>query len=153
MPQSSTSSRLSSLERPARAVVIGASGGIGSAVTGLLASEGFEAVHALSRSGADRSQAGGVRVGRIDIEDEVSIAAAAEQLTDGAPLRLILVATGLLHDATLQPEKTYRALNPEQLARSFHINDTAGERTRIFNPPVAGETGRPMIDRGGERPM
>jgi hypothetical protein len=31
--------------------------------------------------------------------------------------------------------------------------DTAGERARIFNPPVAGETGRPMIDRGGERPM
>jgi hypothetical protein len=31
--------------------------------------------------------------------------------------------------------------------------DTAGERARIFNPPVAGETGRPMIGCGGERPM
>jgi NAD(P)-dependent dehydrogenase (short-subunit alcohol dehydrogenase family) len=97
---SSTSFRLNSLERPSRVLVIGSSGGIGSAVTDLLASEGFETVHALSRSGSDRSLAG-VRVGRIDLENEASIAAAAAQLVEGAPLRFILVATGLLHDRDL----------------------------------------------------
>jgi NAD(P)-dependent dehydrogenase (short-subunit alcohol dehydrogenase family) len=141
MPQSSTSLRLSSLERPARALVIGASGGIGSAVTGLLASERFEAVHALSRSGADRSLAG-VRVGRIDIEDEVSIADAAEQLVEGAPLRFILVATGLLHDANLQPEKTYRALDPEHLARSFRIN--------AIGPALVAKHLLPLMPKAGK---
>ena len=112
---------LGSLERPARALVIGASGGIGSAVTDLLARGGFDTVHALSRSGIVPNLPS-TQAGRIDIEDEASIMAAAEHLVKGAPLRFILVATGLLHDATLQPEKTYRALTPEHLARSFRIN-------------------------------
>ena len=58
-----------------------------------------------------------MRVGRIDLENEASIAMAAAQLGEGAPLRFILVATGLLHDTTLQPEKTYRSLDLEHLAR------------------------------------
>ena len=112
---------LGSLERPARVVIVGASGGIGSAATELLARGGFETVHAFSRSGRN-PQGPGVQGGTIDLEREDSIAAAAGQIADGAPLRLVLVATGLLHDGRLQPEKTYRALDPEHLARSFRIN-------------------------------
>jgi NAD(P)-dependent dehydrogenase (short-subunit alcohol dehydrogenase family) len=142
MPSSSsTSFLLNSLERPARAVVIGASGGIGSAVIDLLASEGLESVHALSRSGADGSLAG-VRAGRIDIEDEFSIAAAAEQLADGSPLRFILVATGLLHDAKLRPEKTYRALDREHLARSFRIN--------AIGPALVAKHVLPLVPKAGK---
>ena len=141
MPRTSTSSRLCSLERPARAVVVGASGGIGSAVTSLLASDRFEAVHALSRSGADRSQVG-VQVGRIDIEDELSVATAAEQISDGAPLRFVLVSTGILHDATLQPEKTYRALDPEHLARSFRIN--------AIGPALVAKHLLPLLPKAGK---
>jgi len=142
MPRpSSTSFLLNSLERPARAVVIGASGGIGSAVTVLLASEGFETVHALSRSGSDQGWAG-VRVGRIDIENEASIVAAAAQLGEGAPLRFILVATGLLHDATLQPEKTYRTLDPEHLARSFRIN--------AIGPALVAKHVLPLVPKAGK---
>ncbi|MBM6581999.1 SDR family NAD(P)-dependent oxidoreductase [Microvirga sp. BT689] len=115
------SNLLPDLERPSRALVVGASGGVGSAVTKLLAREGFEAVHALSRKGQADEQPG-VHAGPIDIEHESSIAAAAEAVREGAPLRLVLVATGLLHDATLQPEKTYRSLDPEFLARSFRVN-------------------------------
>jgi NAD(P)-dependent dehydrogenase (short-subunit alcohol dehydrogenase family) len=112
---------LTQLDRPSRALVVGASGGIGSAVTDLLAREGFEAVHALSRR-AQADERPGVHAGSIDIEHEPSIASAAEAVREGAPLRLVLVATGLLHDATLQPEKTYRSLDPELLARSFRVN-------------------------------
>lgn len=140
-PRAPSSSLLNSLERPARAVVIGSSGGIGSAVTDLVASGGFETVHALSRSGVDRSLAG-VRAGRIDIENEASIAAAAEELIEGAPLRLILVATGLLHDATLQPEKTYRALDPEHLLRSFRIN--------AIGPALVGKHMLPLLPKTGK---
>jgi NAD(P)-dependent dehydrogenase (short-subunit alcohol dehydrogenase family) len=46
----------------------------------------------------------------------------AEELRDGAPLRLVIVATGLLHAADYQPEKTFRSLDPELLARSFRVN-------------------------------
>jgi NAD(P)-dependent dehydrogenase (short-subunit alcohol dehydrogenase family) len=132
---------LNSLERPARALVIGASGGIGSAVTSLLASEGFETVHALSRSPADWGLPG-VRVGRIDIENEASIAAAAEQVREGSPLRFILVATGLLHDSALQPEKTFRTLDPEHLLRSFRIN--------AIGPALVGKHVLPLVPKAGK---
>jgi NAD(P)-dependent dehydrogenase (short-subunit alcohol dehydrogenase family) len=140
-PGTSGSRLLSSIERPARALVIGASGGIGSAIADLLASEGFETVHALSRSGADPGRAG-LRAGRIDIESEASIAAAAEQLVEGAPLRFILVATGLLHDAALQPEKTYRALDPEHLLRSFRVN--------AIGPALVGKHMLPLLPKTGK---
>ena len=140
-PSSSPPSLLTSLERPARALVIGASGGIGSAVADLLALGGFETVHALSRSEAYRNSAS-VEVGRIDVENEASIAASAEQLREGAPLRFILVATGLLHDASLQPEKTYRALNPEHLARSFRIN--------AIGPALVAKHMLPLLPKAGK---
>src|SRR5918993_4457785 len=140
-PSSSPPSLLTSLERPARALVIGASGGIGSAVADLLALGGFETVHALSRSEAYRNSAN-VEVGRIDVENEASIAASAEQLREGAPLRFILVATGLLHDASLQPEKTYRALNPEHLARSFRIN--------AIGPALVAKHMLPLLPKAGK---
>jgi NAD(P)-dependent dehydrogenase (short-subunit alcohol dehydrogenase family) len=140
-PSSSTSFLLSGLERPAQALVIGASGGIGSAVTDLLAYEGFDTVHALSRSGSNRSLVG-VRMGRIDLENEASVAAAAAQLVEGAPLRFILVATGLLHDSALRPEKTYRTLDPEHLARSFRIN--------AIGPALVAKHVLPLVPKAGK---
>ncbi|MBF9197598.1 SDR family NAD(P)-dependent oxidoreductase [Microvirga terrestris] len=132
---------LGSLERSSRAAVIGASGGIGSAVTELLAGEGFEAVHALSRRGFDSGYRG-VRAGVIDIEHEPSVAATAGELRDGAPLRLVLVATGLLHAADYQPEKTYRSLDPELLARSFRIN--------AIGPALVAKHMLPLLPKGGK---
>lgn len=129
---------LASLGRPARALVVGASGGIGSAVTKLLAGAGFEAVHALSRSGM-APDAPGIVGGRIDIEDEASIAAALEPLREGAPLRLVFVATGLLHDGSFQPEKTYRALDGEALARSFRVN--------AIGPALVAKHALPLLPR------
>ena len=136
-----SSNLLASLERPSRAAVIGASGGIGKAVTELLASVGFVVVHALSRSGLT-SEYQGVRTGIVDIEHEPSIAAAAEGLRDDAPLRLVLVATGLLHAADHQPEKTYRSLDPELLARSFRVN--------AIGPALVAKHLLPLLPRSGK---
>jgi NAD(P)-dependent dehydrogenase (short-subunit alcohol dehydrogenase family) len=70
-------------------------------------------------------EAPAIRPGRIDVEDEASIAAAAEAVAAaGGPPRLVIVATGFLHDAGQRPEKSWRDLDPEALARAFRVNAT-----------------------------
>ena len=95
---------------PVKAIVIGSSGGIGQALTSALRKRGAE-VHPLSR-----------RDGTIDLEDEGSIAAAADRLRPLGPFDLVIVATGVLHDPSLKPERSLRDLQGGQLARSFAVN-------------------------------
>ena len=93
------------------AVVIGASGGIGAALAGLLRVSGrFAVVHALSRSETG-----------LDLEDEASIAEAAGRVAEGAPPTLVFVATGVLHDG-FEPERGYRALTADHMMRDYRIN-------------------------------
>lgn len=87
-----------------RHLIIGASGGIGSALLATLPGE----VVGLSRS-ADG----------LDVTDEASIAAALGAL-DGS-FDTIFVATGSL-TAGGAPEKTVKALTPEALTAQFQVN-------------------------------
>ena len=96
-----------------RALVIGGSGGIGAALCAALRDRGHD-VLALARSGGHD--------GHIDLEDESSIAGAAERLRGEAPFSLILVASGLLHDSAIRPERALRDLDRDQLLRLFSIN-------------------------------
>jgi NAD(P)-dependent dehydrogenase (short-subunit alcohol dehydrogenase family) len=105
-----------------RAAVIGASGGVGGALALALAEDGAE-VFAFSRSGRAPDHAA-LRPGRIDLLDEASIAAAARTLAEAGPPDLVLVATGLLHGEGVQPEKTWRQIEPNALARLFAVNAT-----------------------------
>lgn len=131
---------LSSFTSPLRAAVVGASGGIGGALTALLAADpGVEAVHAFSRR-AIEPLGDKVITGRIDFDDEASIAAAAESTRSGGPLDLVLVASGLLHDgAALQPEKSFRSLEAAQLARSFQVN--------TIGPALVAQAFLPLLAR------
>ena len=106
-----------SFDAPFDAVLIGASGGIGAAVCSLLREcEGVGHVLALSRSDP---------ANYIELADEASIAAAAGRAAQLPNLRLVFVATGLLHDGDdLQPEKALRALDPAAMARNFAVNAT-----------------------------
>lgn len=65
-----------------------------------------------------------VRWNQVHLEDEATIAsAAAAAKAHCGELDLAIVATGILHDGTaLHPEKTWRSLNAETLARAFHVN-------------------------------
>lgn len=96
------------------AIVIGVSGTIGKAVSEHLSAMGvFEAVIGLSRSGSDP----------LDLLSEDSIAHSAEQIAkSGKALRLIFDATGFLHGDGVNPEKTWRDLNPLAMAHAFAIN-------------------------------
>ncbi len=98
-----------------RAVVFGASGGIGGALVSTLRSSGAYQVCAGSRSGdADFT---------FDQTDESSIAAAATQIGNEGPLDLVIVATGLLHRGdNITPEKSWSALDPAVMAEAYAIN-------------------------------
>ena len=105
--------RLSSLPADGVAVVFGASGGVGAAmVENLRAGGGFSHVAALSRR-SDPS---------FDLTDEASIARAVAHVTERGPLRLVIDATGFLHDEAQAPEKALRDLDAAKLARAFALN-------------------------------
>lgn len=91
-----------------RALVVGASGGIGSALVAELRGRGAE-VLGLSRSGDG-----------LEVTDEASVAAAFAGLEPG--LDLVVVATGALVIGGVGPEKTIRAVTAEGLAAQFAVN-------------------------------
>lgn len=99
---------------PRRAIVVGCSGGIGAALARGLEAKGF-AVTGVARSSATTALP-------IDLTSEASVAAAADALADGAPYSIIIVATGLLHDDRVAPEKSLRDLSADTLLRYFAVN-------------------------------
>lgn len=106
---------------PYCAAIFGASGGIGSALCHALAAQGTATIHAGSRGGAVPSDPA-IRPFRFDLEDEASIAAAADTMRD-APPELVVVASGVLTlpDGT-GPERGYKSLDPAVMARVFAAN-------------------------------
>jgi len=116
-----TGSPLSSLKPGYRALVFGAGGGIGAAIVRALASDPHcGAIFAAARSRPVST--GKVRGLRFDLTDEASIADCVATASTDAPLDLVFIATGLLHDAQTRPEKTFRALDAVAMARAFQIN-------------------------------
>ena len=105
-----------------RAVVWGASGGIGAALIDALVSSGkYAAVYAGSR----RAVATGhdvVRPFAFDLRDEPSIETAAKFVIAEGSIDLVLVATGMLQSERHQPEKQFAAVTPEAMLHAFQIN-------------------------------
>lgn len=116
-------SLLSTFPAASNVAIIGSSGGIGSAVLRLLTDdERVARIHAFSRSGSAPKQTG-IQAGRIDIEDESSIAAAAAQAAESGPLDLVFVTTGILWQGdSLRPEKAMREMNMAGLCQLFTTN-------------------------------
>lgn len=103
---------LTSFKPGSNAVVIGSSGGIGrSFVSALEADPSFAQVSTFSRSNPDRA---------IDLADEASIERAANSVGD--ELDLVIVATGILHDQQVQPEKAMRELDGSAMATVLAAN-------------------------------
>jgi len=96
-----------------RAVVLGASGALGSAFVDLLrADPRFGHVLALSRSSTPG----------FTLEDEASIQACAQHTALGGPLAWVIDATGALEIDGQGPEKRLDALNAPALMRAFEVN-------------------------------
>ena len=119
------------------AVILGASGGIGNALAELLErSAGFSTVEKFSRKSEPP----------VDILDEASLANAAALISSrGAGLRLLIIATGVLHGHDLRPEKSLREISPDAFAKSFAIN-AAGPALAIKHfAPLLPPQGKSLI--------
>lgn len=112
---------MTTLPQGYRAMVWGASGGLGQAfVTHLEADPRCASVAALSRfNKADSSK---VRWTAYDAQDDVSIAQSATAAIGSAPVHLVIVATGTLHTDQYRPEKALRQLSSEAFLDVMRIN-------------------------------
>jgi NAD(P)-dependent dehydrogenase (short-subunit alcohol dehydrogenase family) len=125
--------------RPKRCVVVGAAGGIGGAfVEALCAMPGVGEVHAVSRTRPSALPAGAIWH-EADILDENSLSAVAAEI--GGELDLVIVATGMLHADGVAPEKDWRELNAEVLARVMAVN--------AIGPALVLKHFAPMLPRSG----
>ena len=113
---------LSNLPIAANVVVIGASGGIGAEFVRQLSTVAHVAqVHALSRGGAEFADPK-VLSHTIDIIDEDSIRLAALAASAEAPLDAVIVATGMLHAGSIQPEKSLTQIDPQAMLEIMQVN-------------------------------
>ena len=94
-------------ERPGDRLVVAGEwvGVVGAAVAALENDPTFEQVWSFSRSGTEPA---------VDLTNEESIQRAAQ--VSGDELDLVIVATGLLHNGSVQPEKAMRDLDGNDLA-------------------------------------
>lgn len=112
-----------------RALVLGASGAIGSALAAQLRDDPRCAkVLALGRSSTPA----------VDFDAPATIAEAAHSLAPQGPWNLLLMATGMLHGPTGTPEKRLAGLHAEHMAASFAVN-TIGPALALahFAPQLA----------------
>lgn len=105
---------------PKTAAIFGATGGIGRALGESLLKNGIERLHVGGRS-LPQFEDQRVRPFAFDLLDEASIKDAVGGF--GEAPELVVVATGVLTLADGGgPEKSLRALSPDQMAQSFAIN-------------------------------
>lgn len=107
-------------------VVVGGNGGIGSALVNVLAADPkINKLFSFSRcQGTAKTTCDKVIYGFVDLERESSIQQMGNSL-EGEELDLVIVASGLLHDQDLKPEKSLRALQMANMQRLFMINSIA----------------------------
>lgn len=117
---------VSASSTPSVALVVGAGRGIGLGFVRHLLAKPEMQVYATHRSPSPELQAlagDRLRCLTMDITDEAQISAAIATIQAETPaLHTVINCVGLLHDGPLQPEKSLRHLNAEQLSRYFQIN-------------------------------
>ncbi|WP_255934852.1 SDR family NAD(P)-dependent oxidoreductase [Kordiimonas sp. SCSIO 12610] len=138
--------------------VIGASGAIGrSFIKALHNRYPMAQIHGFSRN--EPTGLNNYNWHPIDIVDEASIENAANNIS--APLDLIIIATGILHNQTLQPEKSLRDLSAQNFEQVFRVNTIGpaliakhflpklNKKNRSIFAPISARVGRIEDNRLG----
>lgn len=124
-------------------VIIGASGAIGGAMVDALSEDRANTVYAFSRSHKSFDQ-DNVISGHLDFDDEDTIeAAAATASKNGAP-DMVIVATGLLHEGNILPEKSIKSLSQDNMHALFQVNTVGPSMVMKYFLPIMPKD-RPYI--------
>jgi NAD(P)-dependent dehydrogenase (short-subunit alcohol dehydrogenase family) len=119
--------------------IFGASGSIGRALIDLIAiTEPNATIHAYSREQVTFSNNNVISYG-IDYSCEQSIKQAANIAAKLSPLDMVILATGILHDAEIMPEKSIRDLSAKKLQHLFYVN--------TIIPTIIGKHFIPQLDK------
>jgi len=103
-------------------VVFGSSGAIGNAFSMALAQRYPDAViHCFSRQSQDPLHPK-QRCYSIDTFDETSLKQSAEDIRQIGSLDMLIVATGVLHQGDIKPEKSLNDLSEEKLLTLYKVN-------------------------------
>jgi len=122
-----------------RVVIVGSSGGIGTAfVESLAASEQISQIYALCRHGQSHFLPKVTNLA-LDITDESSLETAAKILRGTGSFDLCIIATGLLQGQGVSPEKNIRAMSLEAFQKSFIVN--------TFGPAITAKHFLPLMNR------
>lgn len=120
------------------AIVIGATGGIGKAFTTHLKASGHF---------AEILQYARTTTPALDFTKPETIATCADHAEQqaqqsGRDIRMIIDATGYLHDDAFQPEKSLRQIDPDYMAKQFQIN--------AIGPALLMKHFCPLLPRSGK---
>lgn len=108
-----------------RFVIAGAGGGIGMALVNSLADRAdVAAVYALHRHPVSSTHPK-VTWLAADLLDEQAVASAVEQIGAGGPINGLIVATGLLQNDQVFPEKSFADLDADRLTALYQSNAIA----------------------------
>ncbi len=124
-------------------VIVGDSGAIGSAFHQLLsACEKYGEVIGFARSYPNERH--------IDITKEASIIAAASYLAekianDGAEIRLVIIACGLLHNGPIMPEKSMQQIDVDWMIKNFRVNALGPALVAKYFLPLMPSNGRSVF--------
>jgi NAD(P)-dependent dehydrogenase (short-subunit alcohol dehydrogenase family) len=139
-----TQTPFASLPAGGSALIVGATGAIGGALSARAVDSGrFEQVFGSSRGGT--STPSGATPLILDLEDETTIADAAAQLAKAPALRLLIVATGVLQGDGFTPEKGLKALDPSAMARLFALNTIGPAMVLKHFAPLLARDGKAVL--------
>lgn len=103
-------------------VVFGATGTIGNQFIQQLLTEYPDAsIHAVSRN-MPKLKTELIIYHTLNYHDEIQMCTLALTLTTNKPLDMVVVATGLLHDENMMPEKSLKELSAKNFMKSFEVN-------------------------------